>query len=369
MVEAIVAIPVRNEAERIGVCLDALAAQAGVRPGFLGIVLLVNNTTDDTLAVVEAARPSLPHEVRVIVRDSEDANAGWARRGAMNAAAEWLEASGTSGVVLTTDADSRVASDWVARNLLALAAGADAVAGTVALDPAEAARLSPALQARGRSEAEYHVLLDELAALTDPDPDDPWPNHTVESGATLAVTLAAYRQVGGMPPIPLGDDRAFVAKLREHGFKIRHDPSVRVVTSGRLFGRAAGGVADTMRARQQDPDCLCDARLEPFPRALRRLRWRRRLRLLHDGGRLRRHRPWWRLFGTLDGSDAESFVAALRTSEIIAAAERTSERLRFAPLRPSELAGNIEAARAHLERRRRRLSASGADPELSDARS
>lgn len=351
MIEAVVAIPVRNEAERIGACVGALTSQTGLPPGALGIVLLVNNTTDDTEAAVKAVRPGLPHELRVVSRDSPDANAGWARGGAMDIAAEWLEATRGSGALLTTDADSRVAHDWVARNLAALAEGVDGVAGTIALDPADAALLSPALQARGRLEADYHALLDELAAAVDPDPDDPWPNHTVESGASLAVTLAAYRQVGGVPPIALGDDRAFVARLREHDFRIRHDTSVRVVTSGRLAGRAAGGVADTMRARQEDPDCPCDGRLEPFSQALLRLRWRRRLRVLHAGGRLERNRRWPRLLG-IPGAEADVLTALSRAGEVVAAAERSSATLRSAPLRPSELAEHADAARAYLARRR-----------------
>ena len=350
MIETVVAIPVRNEAERIGACVTALASQIDLRPGALGIVLLVNNTTDGTEAAIEAVRPGLPHALRVVVRDSADANAGWARRGAMEVGAAWLEATRGGGALLTTDADSRVAPDWVVRNLAALAAGADAVAGTIALDPVDAARLSPALQARGRLEAEYHALLDELAAAIDPDPDDPWPNHTVESGASLAVTLAAYRRVGGMPPVALGDDRAFAAKLREHDFRIRHDPAVRVVTSGRLAGRAAGGVADTMRTRQENPDCLCDARLEPFARALLRLRWRRRLRMLHGAGRLGRDGRWQRLLDIPPGA-MDAVTASRRTGEVLASAERSSGRLRAAPLRPDELPDQIAAARAYLARR------------------
>ena len=350
MIEAAVAIPVRNEAERIGACLEALAVQAEVRPGALGVVLLVNNTSDGTEAVIGAMRPNFPHDLRVDARVSPNANAGWARRAAMDAAADWLETEGRGGTILTTDADSRVAPDWIVRNRAALAGGADAVAGLISLDPADAARLSPALQARGRLEAAYHALLDELAATVDPDPFDPWPNHTVESGASIAVTLRAYRLVGGMPPVALGDDRAFTARLRDHDLRIRHDPSVRVVTSGRLVGRAAGGVADTMQARQDEPDCPCDARLEPFGQALRRHRWRRRLRLLHEGGRLKRSARWRRLLDIRD--DATGWALPSKTGEVIAWAERSSAKLETNLLRPSELADNIELARTYLDSRR-----------------
>ncbi|RZK75701.1 MAG: glycosyltransferase family 2 protein, partial [Methylobacterium sp.] len=42
---AVVAIPVRNEAERIAACLGALDAQTGLPPGSLGVVLFLNNCT------------------------------------------------------------------------------------------------------------------------------------------------------------------------------------------------------------------------------------------------------------------------------------------------------------------------------------
>ena len=351
LVEAVVAIPVRNEAERIAACLDALGRQSGIGPDSLGIVLLVNNTTDDTIRLVESTRAKGSSAIRVIVHDSADANAGWARRGAMDAAATWLEEAGAERrVILTTDADSRVAPDWVGRNLAAIDAGADAVAGTLALDADEAARLSPALRTRGEREAAYHHLLDRLSALIDPDPDDPWPNHSTDSGASLAVTLAAYRLVDGMPPLALGDDRAFVARLRDHGLKVRHDPSVAVVTSARLMGRAAGGVAETMKARQDDPDCPCDGRLEGLGHALRRYRWHRRLRVLHAGGRLTPDAPWSQLLG-IPREEATTISGARAFGAVLDGVNRSSRLLQTRPLRPSELPVHIAEAEIAVARR------------------
>ncbi len=87
----VVAVPVRNEVDRIGACLDALAAQEGIGPDALGIVLFLNNCTDRTAEVVAAILPGLPVRVRVITRDFAGAQAGWARREAMEAAAAWLQ--------------------------------------------------------------------------------------------------------------------------------------------------------------------------------------------------------------------------------------------------------------------------------------
>jgi hypothetical protein len=342
---AIVAIPVRDEADHIAHCLRALDGQVGIAPGSLGIVLLVNNSSDGTLGIVEDLAPRLAHPLRVIERNSPEANAGWARRGAMDAAADWLEENGIrDGLVLTTDADSSVAPDWVARNLAAVAAGADAVAGQVVLDVEDEARLPASLRARGLLEETYERLLTELAARLDPDPQDPWPTHWTQSGASLAVTLAAYRQVDGMPPIALGDDRAFISRLKAANLVVRHTPDIVVATSGRLEGRAKGGVADTMRVRVEEPDCACDGRLEALPRAIFRYRWHRRLRKLHAAGTIADTKRWAPALG-IAADEAERLLHTGRIGELIESIDASSPQLRSPTLRPSELPRQIARAR------------------------
>ncbi|MDF9863391.1 GT2 family glycosyltransferase [Methylorubrum pseudosasae] len=255
--DTLIAIPVRNEAERIARCLTAIDRQTGLAPGRLGLVLFLNNCTDDTAEIVARLVPALSIPVRVIERVHAGAHAGWARRAAMDAAVAWLEAEGTASAtatLLTTDADSIVPPDWVAANLAALEAGADAVAGRVELIPEEAALLPPSLPARGRLEDTYDALITEMEARIDPDPHDPWPCHRTTIGASLAVRLPAYRDVGGMPEIPLGEDGAFVGALLQRGFRVRHDRAVLVLISARLTGRAAGG------RRRHDPLPLRGAR-------------------------------------------------------------------------------------------------------------
>ncbi|MCG3102489.1 glycosyltransferase family 2 protein, partial [Enterobacter sp. DRP3] len=83
---AIVAIPVRNEVERIEACLRAIAAQVGLTPGSLGLVLFLNNCTDGTDALVARLVPTLSIPVRIASEDFSGAHAGWARRRAMDAA-------------------------------------------------------------------------------------------------------------------------------------------------------------------------------------------------------------------------------------------------------------------------------------------
>ena len=186
--------------------------------------------------------------------------------------------AGAHGVLLTTDADGRVAPDWIAANLAAIRDGAEAVAGRAEIDPVEARAIPAHLHADDALECAYADRLDEIDWLVDPDPADPWPRHSEDSGASIAVTCAAYRRAGGVPALALGEDRAFIARLRRVDAAIRHAPEIQVVVSGRIDGRARGGMADTMRRRIVRQDEWIDDRLEPaFPR-LRRALLRRRFR-------------------------------------------------------------------------------------------
>ncbi len=279
------------------------------------------------------------------------ADAGNARRGAMDAALDWLaEDLATDGVILTTDADSRVSPDWIVSNLAAIHAGADMVLGQIRLDE-EGDQLPEALHRRGQLESEYEALLTELDARIDPLPYDPWPRHATISGASIAITRKIYEEVGGLPRVPLGEDKALVAALMRIDAKIRHAPEVLVTTSGRCYGRAPGGVADTLRLRSDDPDALCDEALEPFRIALRRAKWRRRLRQSWGVGDLMGDDAWMRALQISDGplraGGPLDFGAAW--SEI----EHNSPRLSRRLLSPAELPGQIFLARRVHDRLRR----------------
>ncbi|GJE37755.1 hypothetical protein QO016_002041 [Methylobacterium persicinum] len=341
---AVVAVPVRNEAERIAACLRAIDGQVDLAPGSLGVVLYLNNCTDGTEAIVAGLLPSLSVPVRVLTEDFSGAHAGWARRRAMDAAAAWLGEGG--GVILSTDADSRVPPLWVSRTLSAIAAGADAVAGRVELDEEEGKLLPASLHARARLEDLYDALITEAEARIDPDPHDPWPCHRTTIGATLAVTRDAYIAVGGMPEIPLGEDGAFIARLIAHGKRVRHAPDLCVTISARLTGRAPGGVADTIRSRCEEPDALCDARMEVFARCVRRYLWRARFRRMHDAGTLGRETAWADWLGI--GPDEAARIAALPLGHAIAEAEKASPRLAYKPIGPRQLPGQIRLARLGL---------------------
>ena len=242
------------------------------------VLLLANNCIDGTTAIAHALSFRLPYtlHVRVHTFAPSTASAGHARRFAMQAAAEL---AGSDGILLTTDADTVVAPDWIERNLLSLAAGADLVCGRVTVDPNEAALIPSHLHADDALECQLTKLQDQIAARLDPDPVDPWPRHAEAAGASLAVTVSAFDRAGGIPAIRSGEDRAFVQALARTDARIRHDPMITVTVSGRIHGRAPGGMAETIRRRMCRQDEFTDSTLEPAGDAYRRFDFRRRVRL------------------------------------------------------------------------------------------
>jgi cellulose synthase/poly-beta-1,6-N-acetylglucosamine synthase-like glycosyltransferase len=357
-IRCVVAIPARNEASWLPSCLRALANQRTefdepLPPFSFALVLFANNCSDATVAVARALAPTLPFPVRIVEADlpAPIAHAGSARRRAMELAWSWLDEAGArDGVILSTDADSRVPPKWVSRNVAAIRQGADAVLGRVSLDE-DGALLPEALHQRGRFESEYEALLTEIGARLDPVDYNPWPHHATISGASLGITVKAHQQVGGVPCEPLGEDKALIAELVKQDARIRYSNDVEVVTSGRVQGRAPGGVADTLLLRSKFPDAPCDEALEPHGIALRRARWRGLLRKVWKrqglfapatwpGALALSHEQWRRM------ADAPTFGSAW------AIAESASPHLKRHPLKPHDLPAEIRAARRALTRLR-----------------
>lgn len=273
----IVAIPVRNEVGRIEACLRALDRQRDARAD--KVVLLLNNCDDGTAARVCQIKPALGVECEIIERELEgdQASAGFARSLAFRHAAIGLC---EQDLLVTTDADGEVAENWIAANLAAFDHGADVICGRAVIDPVEA-RLIPAhLHEDDALECRLGALNDEIAALLDPDPHDPWPRHTEHSGASIAVTVAAWRRVGGIPELPSGEDRAFIDRLQGMDARVRHCNAIRVTVSGRIVGRAAGGMADTIRRRMVRQDDFVDDRIEPAADRYRRVLLRAQARAI-----------------------------------------------------------------------------------------
>ncbi len=335
----VVAIPVRNEVARIQGCLRALARQQGAAAD--RVVLLLNGCIDGTRQAIEDIAPSLAVAIEIVERDlhGEDATAGMARSLAVAHAAHGLTAR---DILMTTDADGAVAPNWVAANLDALAQGADIVCGRAVIDWAEALLIPDHLHADDALECRLGALIDEIATLVDPQPHDPWPRHTEHSGASLAFTVAAWRRAGGIPPIPCGEDRAFVDRLRDIDARIRHDPNVQVTVSGRTQGRAAGGMADTIRRRMVVQDEFIDAALEPASDRYRRVSLRALARALWSG-KTTDAQPLIEALG-VDNAIVHRAMAAKHFGQAWTALEQACPVLSFRRVRFRDLPAEIEAA-------------------------
>jgi glucosyl-3-phosphoglycerate synthase len=230
---AVVVIPARDEEQRIGACLRALAHQTVPRKAFETVVVL-DACRDRTAAVVEAVSRSTGLPVTTITGPGE--GAGPARRAGMDHACEQLLGAGRpDGLIACTDADSRPAPDWLERQLAHVAAGARAIAGLIELDEEEARELPPGV--RDRRDRDAGTRLRRLRS------SEPEAAHHHFAGASLGVTAATYREVGGIEPLAALEDAGFAVRLAANHIPVLRASDVRVATSTRSDGRAARGLS------------------------------------------------------------------------------------------------------------------------------
>jgi len=231
---AAVVVPARDEEQRIGACLDALAAQERLAADEYELIVVLDACEDGTAAGVEAARGRHP-ELVVHTLTGPGEGAGPARAAGMDVGCARLEAAGAErGLLASTDADTLVASDWLASQLAMLATGAEAVGGEIELDPGEAAALPPRVLLGRAAEL---VDRTRLAAARGP------AEHAHFSGASLGVTPRAYRRAGGMARLAALEDQKLEDRLAAAGVAIHRPRAVRVVTAARTDGRAERGLA------------------------------------------------------------------------------------------------------------------------------
>lgn len=344
--DVVVAIPVCNESERVAACIDALGVALAGSPR-AGIVLLVNNSSDGSantafLALAERGLTGIVVDTRL---GPSMATAGWARRLALDIAERWAS---PDAVLMTTDADGRVAPDWADANLASLAQGAHLVCGRIAPDAAEAALLPACMVASGAVEGAYTALSVELDARIDPRPHDPWPHHGLASGASLAIRASDYRAVGRLQPLSCSEDRAFAALVERHDLCVRHSDAPLVTVSCRLQGRARGGMADAIAARIANPDSLADQRLLPAATTAHRATFRSALRKAWGAGC--DVEQTMGAFG-VSGAALEGAMRATTFGAVWAGVEAAS--VAPARMRPSDLARELPELRRLVARARR----------------
>ena len=129
----IIIVAARNEAERIGPCLEALRQQTH---DALEVMVVDDHSEDDTAAMVSRA---MHHDPRLRLFRMPDVSAepdSRARNGKARALAAGIRAS-QADIILTTDADCRPPPGWARAmsRCLAHPRGVDALGGVTYLDP------------------------------------------------------------------------------------------------------------------------------------------------------------------------------------------------------------------------------------------
>jgi Glycosyl transferase family 2 len=273
----VVTVPVKNEEAQIGACLDSLCHQT---IAFDRLILLLNNCTDKTWDICHHFQSQNQGiEIHERMLHGPLASAGEARRLALQLAARTAPES----IILTTDADAVPARSWIEKNMREMQAGAEVVCGMAEIHPQDAEKIPRALQEDDERETFLLSILDEMMSLMNPDLYDPWPRHQQQSGASIAMRCNVLQLSGGPPHVASCEDRVLIERLRLIDARIRHAPDITVQVSGRLEGRAPGGMAETIKRRMIRQDELTDAKLEPAVDTFRRAEARARLRAVRQG--------------------------------------------------------------------------------------
>ncbi|PZQ59279.1 MAG: glycosyl transferase family 2 [Sphingomonas taxi] len=227
-----VCVPVRDEDEALPTLLTALRGQQAAAGVELTFCFYLDGCRDGSEALLRAAAADFPHALHVVAGPRHAvANAGRARRAAFAIARERIAAA--DAVFLTTDADSRPASDWIVAGCRALHR-ADVAAGTLR-------RAEPhALQSRVEA---YYDRLHRYRRAVDPVAWDPGDGRHFGGGANLAIRASTYDALGGFAERPSGEDAALLDEASRAGFRVRRDPAMVVETSSRRHGRAPAGLA------------------------------------------------------------------------------------------------------------------------------
>ena len=270
-----VAVPAKDEERALPRLVAALDRQRDGRGspfdrGEAEALVLLNNCRDGSADVVTSLAASRPWlRWAHVALHGDEAHVGRARQLAMDAACARLVTAG-DGLILSTDADTEPAPDWLAATVRE-SDRADVVGGRAMLHADEREGLAPGVRRLYLLDIGYRRALEELCALYAPESHDPFPRHHHQFGASLAVTARAYAHVGGLPAERTSEDVALIDALRAAGARLRHSPDVRVRTSARAAGRAEGGLADAFAWWAGEAEAGREPMVEPAADAERRL--------------------------------------------------------------------------------------------------
>lgn len=212
-------IPAHNEEDLLEDCLRAAlrAAQHERLQGECVEVLVVLDSCTDRSSTIVGNYPV--HCLEIDARNVGQARAVGAAF-LLERGARWISCS---------DADSRVAHDWLVAQL---SLEADAVCGTVTVEA-------------------WHESFDQSAQIRYHQQYQAGEGHRHIHGANLGISAEAYQRAGGFEHLACDEDVQLVRQLERCGANIAWSHRPQVLTSARLDSRARGGFGDYLRALVQ----------------------------------------------------------------------------------------------------------------------
>lgn len=186
MIDISIVVPVLNEVDRVGICLDHLRRQSLAAQRY-EIIVVDNGSTDGSLELLQA-QP----DIQLIQTHHRDPYL------ARNAGAQAARGS----MVVFTDAHCIADSNWLARHWeICTQTGADCAAGPIGYTK----QASYCLNLYGQ----YHQV--KMAYLYEHDLGQSMFCHA----GNLSVRKDVFEQMGGFRPLPVAGDTDFLQRLRQ----------------------------------------------------------------------------------------------------------------------------------------------------------
>lgn len=222
---AVVVVPAHNEVDNLPRCLNAVVTAAACFPAPTLTVVVLDDCDDESNLLAG----KFGSDVHFIEVDARNVGAARAAGFAYSRTVCGVAASAQHRVwYATTDADSRVDTDWLVRQT---DSGADMVLGVVRV---ENWRQTPAGAVRR--------YLNAYRAKRKPD------GHGHVHGANMGFRADKYWKEGGFAAIGSGEDVDLAQRFERRSYRIHRDDGLSVETSARRVGRAPDGFATYLRS-------------------------------------------------------------------------------------------------------------------------
>jgi cellulose synthase/poly-beta-1,6-N-acetylglucosamine synthase-like glycosyltransferase len=202
-----VVISARNEAERIGTCLEALARQSYPRDRY-EVIVVDDRSDDDTASVVRRFERRLPAltVLRIDTPDPDMAPKKFAIQTGIQAA--------RGRIILCTDADCRPEPKWIESMTACFTESVGMVIGYSPIDPN-----------RGLSVLQSFVALDSLALASLACASALWKKPVTATGRSFAYRREVFDEVGGFRSIGRfisGDDDLLLQLVRKTHWSVAY---------------------------------------------------------------------------------------------------------------------------------------------------